>query len=93
MKNLKRLKVAFALSTLVLLVCSSLSVVYLTHALESNVRAESLRNETQVSLDSLREEMTQEAERRVALIESRMFTLEQRIAHLEREIELFLEQE
>lgn len=93
MRNLKRLKIAFALSTLVLLVCSSLSVVYLTHALEGNIRAETLRNETQVNMDSLREELTQEAERRVALIESRMFTLEQRIAQLEREIELFLEQE
>ena len=46
-----------------------------------------------MSLDSLKEEMTQEADRRVALIESRIFTLEQRIAQLEREIELFLEQE
>lgn len=88
MRSLKRLKITLVICIIILLACSSLSVIYLTENANVGLRVDAVREESLRAVESLREDVTFQSEIKVRTIESRIFTLESRIKQVEREIEL-----
>lgn len=92
MTNLKRLKITLVICIIILLACSSLSVIYLTENANVGFRVDAAREESLRAVEALREDVTFSSEVKVRIIESRIFTLERRIEQVEREIELLKQQ-
>lgn len=93
MRSLKRLKITLVICIIILLACSSLSVIYLTENANVGLRVDAVREESIRAVDALREDVTFHSELKVRTIESRIFTLENRIKQVEREIELLKQEQ
>lgn len=88
MRSLKRLKITLVICIIILLACSSLSVIYLTENANVGLRVDVVREESIRAVEALREDVTFHSELKVRTLESRIFTLESRIEQVEREVEL-----
>lgn len=93
MTNLKRLKITLVICIIILLACSSLSVIYLTGNANVGLRVDAVREESIRAVDALRGAMISHSEIKVRTIESRIFTLESRVEQAEREIELLKQEQ
>lgn len=93
MRAIKRLKITLVICVIILLACSSLSVIYLTENANVGLRVDAVRDESLRAVNALREDVVSYSEIKVRTVESRMFTLESRIEQVEREVELLKQEQ